>query len=185
MGHGGIGSYHDVQVRVYHKLNQGYPPGIRGDEIQEQMPLREFLGRLFKEGREVENELYRVSKCFAGGHGYNDNELERICDIYDAMYSKLFRQGKMVLPQHRHYIGGIDPYQERQQLMANQSDDQRRRERAMMMQQQVSFQPSPGQFHGIMQEDPSIKQMHKVALEKDKITQAKKKRDDDIYYLLT
>jgi hypothetical protein len=36
-----------------------------------------------------------------------------------------------------------------------------------------------------MQEDPSIKQMHKEALEKDKIKQEKKKRDDDLYYLTT
>jgi hypothetical protein len=179
-----ITTYHDVRVHIRHELKEGYLPSADGDMIREELPLREFLGRIFKEGREVENELYRVSKCMSGGYQYNNNELDRITHTYNAMYAELFRKGKMVLAQHkmRHdMIGGRDPYQDRQHLMANQSDDYRRQ--AMM--QQMSARPNPGQFLGVMQEDPSIKQMHKEALEKDKIKQEKKKRDDDLYYLTT
>jgi len=182
-----ITTHYDVRVQIRHELKEGYIPSADGGMIREEMPLREFIERIFKDSHHVEQEMYRVSKCMAGGYQYNNNELDRICDTYDRMYSDLIRRGKLVLAQHkmRHdMIGGIDPYQERQQLMANQSDDQRRRERAMMMQQQASFQAPQG-FAGIMQEDPSIKQMHKEALEKDKIKQKKKKRDDDLYYLLT
>jgi hypothetical protein len=120
----------------------------------------------------------------AGGYQYNNNEIDRIAETYNAMYAERFRKGRMVLPQHKqrhNMIGGIDPYQDRQQLMANQSDDYRRQ--AMMA--QMAARPNPGQFLGVMQEDPSIKQMHKEALEKDQIKQEKKKRDDDLYYLLT
>ena len=182
-----ITTHYDVRVQIRHELKEGYIPSADGGMIREEMPLREFIERIFKDSHHVEQEMYRVSKCMAGGYQYNNNELDRICDTYDRMYSDLIRRGKLVLAQHkmRHdMIGGIDPYQERQQLMANQSDDQRRRERAMMMQQQASFQAPQG-FAGIMQEDPSIKQMHKEALEKDKIKQEKKKRNDDLYYLLT
>jgi hypothetical protein len=185
IGHGArASSHHDVRVQIRHELKEGYSPGFDGGMIREEVPLMEFLGRIFKEGREVENELYRVSKCMAGGYDYNNNEVSRIADTYDAMYSNLIRKGKIVLAQHkmRHdMIGGRDPYQDRQHLMANQSDDYRRQ--AMM--QQMSARPNPGQFLGVMQEDPSIKQMHKEALEKDKIKQEKKKRDDDLYYLTT
>ena len=182
-----ITTHYDVRVQIRHELKEGYIPSADGGMIREEMPLREFIERIFKDSHHVEQEMYRVSKCMAGGYQYNNNELDRICDTYDRMYSDLIRRGKLVLAQHkmRHdMIGGIDPYQERQQLMANQSDDQRRRERAMMMQQQVSFQAPQG-FAGIMQEDPSIKQMHKKALLQDQIKQEKKKRDDDLYYLLT
>jgi hypothetical protein len=185
-----ITTYHDVRVQIRHELREGYIPSANGDMIREEMPLREFLERIFKEGREVENELYRVSKCMSGGYQYNDNELDRITDTYDAMYSNLIRRGKIVLAQHKirqDMIGGIDPYQEqrRREAMsgAQQMDSEHYRRQAMM--QQMAARPNPGQFLGVMQEDPSIKQMHKEALEKDKIKQEKKKRDDDLYYLTT
>ena len=181
---GSMSSYIDTRVQITHDLREGYSPAFDGGTIREEMPLREFLGRIFREGREVENELYRVSKCLSGGYQYNNNELERVCDSYNVMYSRLIRQGKIVLAQHKmshNMIGGIDPYQDRQQLMANQSDDYRRQ--AMMA--QMAARPNPGQFLGVMQEDPSIREMHKEALEKDKIKQEKKKRDDDLYYLTT
>jgi hypothetical protein len=178
-----ITTYHDVRVHIRHELKEGYLPSANGDMIREEIPLREFLERIFKEGREVENELYRVSKCMAGGYGYNDNELDRVTNTYDVMYSNLIRRGKLILPQHKirqNMLGGIDPYNDRQHLMANQSDDYRRQ---AMMQQMVARPPH--HYGGILQEDPSIKQMHKEALEKDQIKQEKKKRDDDLYYLLT
>jgi hypothetical protein len=85
-------------------------------------------------------------------------------------------------------IGGRDPYQNdqlRRQAMSGiqQMDNDHYKRQAMM--QQMSVRPNPGQFLGVMQEDPSIKQMHKEALKNDQIKQEKKKRDDDIYYLLT
>jgi len=182
-------TYHDVRVHIRHELREGYLPSADGDMIREELPLREFLGRIFEEGREVENELYRISKCMAGGYQYNDNEIDRIAEIYDAMYSKLIRRGKLVLAQHkiRHQmISGIDPYQDdklRRQAMSQQTDSDHYRRQAMMA--QMAARPNPGQFLGVMQEDPSIKQMHKKALEQDQIKQEKKKRDDDLYYLLT
>ena len=185
-----ITTYHDVKVQIRHELKEGYIPSADGDMIREEMPLREFLGRIFKEGREVENELYRVNKCMAGGYQYNNNELDRICDTYDRMYSDLIRKGKLVLAQHKmshNMIGGIDPYQEQRRREAmtgmQQMDNDHYRRQAMM--QQMSARPNPGQFLGVMQEDPSIKQMHKKALLQDQIKQEKKKRDDDLYYLLT
>ena len=189
-----ITTHYDVRVQIRHELKEGYIPSADGGMIREEMPLREFIERIFKDSHHVEQEMYRVSKCMAGGYQYNNNELDRICDTYDRMYSELIRKGKLVLAQHKmrqSMLGGRDPYDsrrhdlERQQLMSNQTDDQRRREMAAMMQQHASFQPTPGQFLGVMQEDPSIKQMHKEALEKDKIKQKKKKRDDDLYYLTT
>jgi hypothetical protein len=156
--------------------------------IREEVPLMEFLGRIFKEGREVENELYRVSKCMAGGYDYNNNEVSRIADTYDAMYSNLIRRGKIVLAQHkmRHdMIGGRDPYDlERRQLMANQSDDYRRQQ----MMQQMSFQAQPG-FSGILDGGKSQSQMlrekeKEVAIKEEaERVNKKKKRDDDLYYL--
>jgi hypothetical protein len=185
-----ITTYHDVRVHIRHELREGYLPSANGDMIREEMPLREFLGRIFKEGREVENELYRVSKCMSGGYSYNDNELDRIIDTYNTMYAELIRRGKLVLPAHKirqNMLGGVDPYNElqRRQAMsgAQQMDSEHYRRQAMM--QQMSARPNPGQFLGVMQEDPSIKKMHKEALEKDQIKQEKKKRDDDLYYLLT
>ena len=183
-----ITTYHDVKVQIRHELKEGYLPSFDGGMIREEMPLREFLGRIFKDGREVENELYRVSKCMSAGYGYNNNELERICDTYDRMYSELIRKGKLVLAQHKHshnMLGGIDPYQEQRRREAmtgmQQMDSEHYRRQAMMA--QMAARPNPGQFLGVMQEDPSIREMHKEALEKDKIKQEKKKRDDDLYYL--
>ena len=184
-------TYHDVRVHIRHELSEGYPPSFDGSMIREELPLREFLRRIFTEGREVETELYRISKYMAGGYQYNNNEIDRISETYNAMYAEKFRRGKMVLPQHkqRHdMIGGRDPYQNdqlRRQAMTGmqQMDNDHYKRQAMM--QQMAARPNPGQFLGVMQEDPSIKQMHKEALEKDKIKQEKKKRDDDIYYLLT
>ena len=181
-----ITTYHDVKVQIRHELKEGYLPSFDGGMIREEMPLREFLGRIFKDGREVENELYRVSKCMSAGYGYNNNELERICDIYDRMYSELIRKGKLVLAQHKHshnMLGGIDPYNHdrlRQQAMSGYDSYQRQK-----MMEGMAARPNPGQFLGLTQEDPSIKQMHKEALKKDQIKQEKKKRDDDLYYLLT
>ena len=189
-----ITTHYDIQVHVIHVLSEGYPPSADGDVIKEQLPLREFLTRIFKDQHNLEQEMYRVSKCLAGGYQYNNNEAERICDTYNAMYAKLFQQGKLALPQHKMSqrmlgsIGGRDPYQDeklRRQAMTGmqQMDSDHYKRQAMM--QQMAARPNPGQFLGVMQEDPSIKQMHKEALEKDQIKQKKKKRDDDLYYLLT
>ena len=183
-----ITTHYDVRVQIRHELKEGYIPSADGGMIREEMPLREFIELIFKDSHHVEQEMYRVSKCMAGGYQYNNNELDRICDTYDRMYSDLIRRGKLVLAQHkmRHdMIGGIDPYQDGRQSMTGMQQMDRDHYRRQAMMQQMSARPNPGQFLGVMQEDPSIKQMHKKALLQDQIKQEKKKRDDDLYYLLT
>jgi hypothetical protein len=149
--------------------------------IREEMPLREFLGRIFKEGREVENELYRISKCMAGGYGYNDNELDRVTNTYDVMYSNLIRRGKIVLPQHKirqNMLGGVDPYNDRQQAMSSYQDNEHYRRQAMM--QQMSTPPISYQSQGVFNPGPTQSEM----LEKKK-KEVEKKRHDDLFFLTT
>ena len=44
---------------------------------------------------------------------------------------------------------------------------------------------TPPITRGVVMEDPSIKQMHRDAIKKIDKEAEKKKRDDDIYYLLS
>jgi hypothetical protein len=181
-----VTTYHDVRVHIRHELKEGYIPSANGDMIREEIPLREFLGRIFKEGREVENELYRISKCMAGGYGYNDNELDRVTNTYDVMYSNLIRRGKIVLAQHKirtdSMIGGRDPYDlERRQLMANQSDDYRRQ--AMM--QQMSTPPLHYQPHGLLGLGGNTQIEQAIKDEAERSEKEKKKRTDDLFFLTT
>jgi len=175
---GSMSSYIDTRVQITHDLREGYSPAFDGGTIREEMPLREFLGRIFREGREVENELYRVSKCLSGGYQYNNNELERVCDSYNVMYSRLIRQGKIVLAQHkmsRNMIGGIDPYNGQQAAMAQKSAMDYHQEHML---RQTAYLAPPSR--GILDNGPTQKE-----LLEQKEKEIAKKRHDDLFYLTT
>jgi len=177
-----------IRVQIHHRMEEGYPLSADGHEIKEQLPLQEFLRRIFPDEKYVEIEIYRVSKAMSSMYGSRESrELEQCCEVYNKMYIKLFRDRKTVLAQHTlsgingvppQYFGGIDPYQQRQRAMAHQSDYERERQ---MLMQQMGTRP----HQGFVMEDPSIKEMHKKALKDDSAKREKKKRDDDLYYLTT
>ena len=181
-GGGPISSHHDIRVQVVHYHREGYMPSADGGEIREEMPLREFLERIFRDDpRSVENELYRVSKCTAGGHYYNNDEISRIMHKYDAMYSELIRKGKLVLAQHKISqqmmgIGGsIDPYNGRQAAMAQKSAMDYHQEHML---REIAYPHSPSR--GIFDTGPSKREL--IEIEEKKL---KKKRDDDLFFLTT
>ena len=113
----GMSYGHDrPRVRIVHKPEEGYPRSYDGEVIKEELPIEDFLRRIFKNEKEFENELYRVSKAM---HSMHSSEIDHICHMYNQIYMKLLRDGKMRLPQHSitaalggRYIGGIDPYQQ-------------------------------------------------------------------------
>ncbi len=147
-------------------------------EIREEMPLREFLSRIFQEGREVENELYRISKCLSGGYQYNNNELERVCNTYDVMYAELIRKGKLVLAQHKmrqQMIGGIDPYNRQQAQMAQRSALDYHQQHML---REAAYFPSPSNH--VVNIGPTATEL--LAEKKKEIA---KKRFDDLFYLTT
>lgn len=183
MRDGVMTTYHDVRVQIIHDIKEGYLPSADGGEIREEMPLREFLGRIFKEEREVESELYRASKCLSGGYQYNDNEIERVAHRYNVMYSELFRKGKMVLAQHKmrqNMIGGIDPYQQQQQRQQMSNMAQRSAldyHQQHMLREAAYFLPPS---RGIL--DVSLTQTEML---RKKEAEIEKKRTDDLFFLTT
>ena len=157
---------YDIRVQITHVLSEGYLPSADGQTIKEEMPLREFLERIFETGRDLENELYRVSKCLAGGHYYNNDEISRISHKYDAMYSEKIRKGKLILAQHKmsqnmmmRGIGGltgVDPYdgQQRAQLMAQKSAMDYHREHQL---REIGMVHAPSR--GILDNGPTQKEL--------------------------
>lgn len=174
---------HDVRVRITHDIKEGYLPSADGGEIREELSLREFLERIFKEGHEVESELYRLSKCLSGGYQYNNNEIERVTHKYNVMYAELFRRGKMVLAQHKmshNMIGGIDPYQQQQQRQQMSNMAQRSAldyHQQHMLREAACFVPPS---RGIL--DVSLTQTEML---RKKEAEIEKKRTDDLFFLTT
>lgn len=168
---------HDqVQVRIDHKYEEGYPLSADGQEIKEQLPLKEFLRRIFPDEKHVEIEVYRISRSMGGP---DTRELDKACEIYNRMYIKLFRDRKTVLAQHTmRGIGhfGVDPYQDhqRQRAMAQQHDY----EREQLLRGMSARYPTPN--FGMLDGGPSPTEMLKR-----KEAEEKKKRDDDLFYLTT
>ena len=168
-----------TRVHIIHDRREGYPVSVDNQDIKEELPLKEFLRRIFKE-RNVENEVYRVAKAVAS---HNHREIEMICDKYNDMYLHLLRSGKAVLPQHKiSGIGGIsgglfgvDPFDDRQRAMSRQQDYDRERHALMA---QASFTPS--WQGGILDGGPSQTEMIK---QKEK--EIEKKRFDDLFFLTT
>ena len=171
----------DVRVRIHHLRSEGYPPSAEGLEIKEELSLREFLTRIMTAERNVENELYRVSKAIAAR---DNNQIEMICEKYNDMYIHLIRSGRAVLAQHRMSgIGGhfgLDPFDNKHRGQMSNRDSSREYERQAMM-QQMGTSPMY-RSHGIL--DPGPSQAEKsLALKKSKLAEEKKKRDDDLFYL--
>lgn len=171
-----------ITVRIHHKMSEGYPLSADGHEIKEEMPLQEFLRRIFTDEKHVEIELYRVSKAVHYGYGSHSNEeLDKCCEVYNSMYIKMFRDRKTVLAQHTmrgigsHGMFGVDPYNDQRAQMAQRSASDYHR--AAMMRETALFAPPS---RGILDTGPSKREM--IEIEEKKL---KKKRDDDLFFLTT
>lgn len=174
MGYDGrMTSHHDIKVQVTHYHREGYLPSADGGEIREEMPLREFLERIFRDDpRSIENELYRISKCVAGGFQYNKDELSRVLHKYDQMYSELIRRGKLVLARHK--------ITQRKDDMAEKYAMDYHRE-AML--REAAYYPTGG----ITKTGPTDRETAnaQATLIKREEEKEKKKRDDDLFFLTT
>lgn len=199
MGYDGrMTSHHDIKVQVTHYHREGYLPSADGGEIREEMPLREFLERIFRDDpRSIENELYRISKCVAGGFQYNKDELSRVLHKYDQMYSELIRRGKLVLAQHKITqrmtggLGGIDPYQngqfDQRVLMAQRKDDMAEKSAMDYYRQDMLREAAYYPTGGITKTGPTDRETAnaQATLIKREEEKEKKKRDDDLFFLTT
>jgi len=171
---------HDsIRVRIRHKMEEGYPLSADGHEINEELPLPEFLRRIFPDKKHFEIEMYRISKAMSyGRHSAKNEELDQCADVYNKMYIKLFRDRKTVLAQHTmRGIGqfGVDPYMQRQADMAQRSASDYHREQML---REVAYPHSPSR--GLLDTGPSKREL--IEIEEKKL---KKKRDDDLFFLTT
>lgn len=184
-GPGRIGHYSDVRVRVYHRTEDGYKLAGNGEEIKEDLPIREFLERIFRVNgqnsqHDVERALYEIHKTLSAVHM---SAIEHIARTYDGVYSKLIRTGKLVLPEHTmathdydKYRGFVDPFDNGQQRY------QQEYQRAMMMQ---NIAARPGQFPAVIQPDPAVEEAKRKEFLRANEEEKTRKESEDIYYLLT
>lgn len=176
----------EVRVRIHHRPEEGYPLAGNGEEIKEDLPLRELLERMYRAYQEdshkkVEEVMYEVAKVL---NAVDTNAIKHIERTYDVAYAKLFRTGKLVLPEHtmsnsnyNHQLRGfVDPYQDK-------SNYQKDFERQMLMQQTSARYPS--QFAAMVQSDPAVEKAKKEEFLRANEEEEKRKESEDIYYLLT
>jgi len=174
----------DIQVRIWHKHCEGYPLAATGEEIQEKLPLKEFLRRIFKDERQAENEHYRVAKYI---DGRMEDRIRELANTYDKMYCSLFNSGRLVLPLHKRGYG--DAYQTHHMADYNRQEYERARQMAMMQQQSSGQFQARADYSGAISER-SMSQMFRneekiVQEKKDLIDAEKKKRTDDLFFLTT
>lgn len=162
-----------IQVQIDASMKDGYPPHPEhGSEWKERMMLRDFLSQVFTRMQEIDIEERRIRDAF---RTRNSEMLQQAAQVYERLYKKTVKE-RLRMSHDSKYRGFADPFRsdrEQQERMAYQ--------RAMMQAQAYN----PTSQIGLLQEDPSIKQMHKEALRKEEINKKKKKRDDDLYYLTT
>lgn len=186
--HGGTGvfPYHtEIRVRIRHRVEDGYKLASNGEEIKEDLSLGEFLDRVFwgmdyeSRNKKVEEAAYELASKFSRLHM---SAIESLADVYDRAYSKLFRLGKLVLPQHTTQMS----FEDRYRGFGDPVDYQRRSDyQRAMMQTSAYFTPTSSKIGSVVQEDPAVKKIKEEGLKRASEEKRKKKEDEDVYYLLT
>ncbi len=162
----------EIRVRIIHRQDEGYPLSANGQEIKEELPLVEFLMRIFKDERHVDHEIYRVRKTMSM---HDNRESSHLAEKYNQMYVRLFTSQQAVLAQH----------QMKSRHMSNFERDRYQEQwyqRSAMQQTQSTpiYGGLAGLPSGAVLQGPSQSEM----LEREK-NKAEKKRTDDLFFLTT
>lgn len=121
-----------VQVRIVHRLEDGYRLSYDGETIKEQLPLPDFIQRLaeiqYKNtamNRPISDYVDRSVREVLSALHQGGSRLSAIAENLDKMYADYIKSGKAVLMEHTHSINvrRVDPRQWDKERVMREMDE--------------------------------------------------------------
>jgi len=96
----------NVQVGILHRTEDGYKLSADGQTIKEQLPLRDFvmrtMGRQPYTDRDLDSRMYDIIRSTdLTSPEFSDSRATRLAEMYDHRYSRMIRDGEIVLAEHK------------------------------------------------------------------------------------